>query len=200
LKRERRPRLIVITGLWTLALVGLAFLLQGRASAQAPPVFTPSTNPVSDAVRTLLARESKNLVESAELMPAEKYAFQPTPAQMTFGQLVAHIVQTNVFICSGIGSTPSPMTPEELKTLSGTDAKDALVAAIKKSFDYCSESLAKVQDSTLGEEVSMFGRKVGQSRAAAMITIATDWADHYSTAASYLRLNGMLPPTAQLKK
>ena len=200
LNREQRARLIAITCVWTLALVGLGLLFSGRMAAQAPPVFTPSANPVSDAVRTLLARESKNLVESAELMPAEKYAFQPTPAQMTFGQLVAHIVQTNLFICSGIGSTPSPMTPEELKKLSGGDAKDALVAAMKKSFDYCSESLAKVQDSTLGEEVSMFGRKVGQSRAAAMITIATDWTDHYSTAASYLRLNGILPPTAQPKK
>jgi uncharacterized damage-inducible protein DinB len=199
LNAEQRARLIAIVCVWTLAVVGL-ILFPGRTAAQEPPVFTPSANPVSDAVRTLLARESKNLVASAELMPAEKYAFQPTPAQMTFGQLVAHIVQTNVFICSGIGSTPSPMAPDELKKLSGTDAKDALVAAIKKSFDYCSESLAKVQDSTLGEEVSMFGRKVGQSRAAAMITIATDWTDHYSTAASYLRLNGILPPTAQPKK
>jgi hypothetical protein len=25
---------------------------------------------------------------------------------MTFGEFVAHIVQTNLFICSGIGSTP----------------------------------------------------------------------------------------------
>jgi hypothetical protein len=74
------------------------------------------------------------------------------------------------------------------------------VTAIKKSFDYCGDSLAKVQDSTLGEQVSMFGRKVGQSRAAARITIATDWTDHYSTAASYLRLNRILPPTAQPKK
>jgi uncharacterized damage-inducible protein DinB len=196
LPREQRTRLIV----WTLALVGLVLVFPGRTAAQGPPVFTPSANPVSDAVRALLTRESKNLVASAELMPAEKYAFQPTPAQMTFGQLVVHIVQTNVFICSGIGGTPSPMTADELKKLSGTDAKDALVAAIKKSFDYCSESLAKVQDSTLGEEVSMFGRKAGQSRAAAMITIATDWTDHYSTAASYLRLNGILPPTAQPKK
>jgi hypothetical protein len=200
LSGEQRARLIDITCVWMLALVGLVLLFPGRAAAQAPPVFTPSANPVSDAVRTLLARESRNLVGSAELMPAEKYAFQPTPAQMTFGQLVAHIAQTNVFICSGIGSTPPPMTPEELKKLSGTDAKDALVAAMKKSFDYCSESLAKVQDSTLAEEISMFGRKVGQSRAAAMITIATDWTDHYSTAASYLRLNGILPPTAQPKK
>ena len=200
LNREQWTRRLATTCVWTLALVGLVLVLPGRTAAQGPPVFTPSANPVSDAVRTLLARESKNLVASAELMPAEKYAFQPTPAQMTFGQLVVHIVQTNVFICTGIGSTPSPMTPDELKKLSGTDAKDALVAAIKKSFDYCGESLAKVQDSTLGEEVSMLGRKAGQSRAGAMITIATDWTDHYSTAASYLRLNGILPPTAQPKK
>jgi hypothetical protein len=196
----RRPRLIAITCVWALALAALAALFPGRSAGQAPPPFSPSANPVSDAARTLLARESKNLVSSAELMPGDKYAFQPTPAQMTFGQLVAHIVQTNVFICSSIGSTPSPMTPEELKKLSGTEPKDALVAAIKRSFEYCGESLAKVQDSTLGEEVSMFGRKVGQSRATAMITIATDWTDHCSTAASYLRLNGILPPTAQSKK
>jgi hypothetical protein len=181
---------------WTFALIATLSLVPARAVAQAPPVFTPSANPVSDAVRTLLPRESKNLVGSAELMPADKYAFQPTPAQMTFGKLVAHVVQTNVFLCSGIGSAPPPMTAEELKKLSGTEPKDALVAAIKKSFDYCSDSLAKIQDSSLGEEVSVFGRKTGQSRAAAMITIATDWTDHYSTAASYLRLNGILPPTA----
>jgi DinB family protein len=184
---------------WTLALAVVVLVCPWRAAAQAP-VFTPSANPVSDAVRALRTREAKNLVLSAELMPAEKYAFKPTPAQMSFGDLVAHVVQTNVFICSGIGSTPSPMTPEQLKKLSGGDSKDALVAAMQKSFDYCGESLAKVQDSTLGEEVSMFGRKAGQSRAAAMITIATDWTDHYSTAASYLRLNGILPPTAQPKK
>jgi hypothetical protein len=57
-----------------------------------------------------------------------------------------------------------------------------------------------VNDSQLGDEVTMFGRPSGQSRAAMMIILAADWADHYSTAASYLRLNGILPPTAQPKK
>jgi hypothetical protein len=171
------------------------------AEAQAPPPpFTPSANPVSDELRSLLARQSKNLVAAAELMPAEKYSFQPTPAQMTFAKLVAHIAQTNVFICSGIGSTPPPSSPDELMKLSTIEAKDTLLGAIRNSFDYCRENLAKTQDSTLAEEISIFGRKTGQSRAAAMITIAADWADHYSTAASYLRLNGILPPTAPPKK
>jgi hypothetical protein len=166
----------------------------------AAQTFTVSPNPVSDTVRDLAARGSKNLVASAELMPADKYGYHPTEAQITFGQLVVHIVQTNVALCSAIGGTPAPLTPEELKKLAGTDPKDALVGAIKKSFDYCTEAVAKVNDTQLGEEVSMFGRPTGRSRAATMITIANDWADHYSTAASYLRLNGILPPTAQPKK
>jgi uncharacterized damage-inducible protein DinB len=175
-------------------------VLVSSVALAAQQEFKPSANPVSDTVRDMLARNSKNLVASAELLPAEKYGYQPTPAQMTFGQLIAHIVQTNVALCSGISGTPSPMTPEEIKKLAGTEPKDALVAAIKRSFDYCTEALSKVTDAQLGEEATMFGRRTGQSRAAMLVTIANDWADHYSTAASYLRLNAILPPTAQPKK
>ena len=48
--------------------------------------------------------QSKNLIESAELMPADKYGYHPTEPQMTFGKLVVHIVQTNTLICSAIGN------------------------------------------------------------------------------------------------
>jgi hypothetical protein len=37
-------------------------------------------------------------------------------------------------------------------------------------------------------------------RAFALIALTNDWADHYSAAAMYLRLNGLLPPTAREKK
>jgi hypothetical protein len=32
-----------------------------------------------------------------------------------------------------------------------------------------------------------------------MVITAVDWADHYSQSAIYLRLNGLLPPTAKKK-
>jgi hypothetical protein len=35
------------------------------------------------------------------------------------------------------------------------------------------------------------------SRAAVMTITTGDWADHYSQEAIYLRLNGLLPPTAK---
>jgi hypothetical protein len=33
----------------------------------------------------------------------------------------------------------------------------------------------------------------------ALIALTSDWADHYSATAMYLRLNNLLPPTAQPK-
>jgi DinB family protein len=164
------------------------------------PTFKPSSNPVTDSVRDLAARHAKHLIASAELMPADKYGYRPTDAQMTFGDLIAHIVHTNVALCSAIGGAPPPIAPAELKKVAGTVPKDALVAAIKQSFDYCTDAVTKVTDPQLGEQARIFGQPVGLSRAAALITMAVDWADHYSTAASYLRLNGILPPSAQPKQ
>jgi hypothetical protein len=173
------------------------FVLSGVLCPIVLAAQTPKTSasPVSDTVRELLARESKALIGSAELMPADNYGYHPTPQQMTFGQLIVHIVQTNMALCSLIADTPLTDLPK----LSDTDRKDTLVRAISESFETCTAALAKVNDTQLGDELTMGGRKVG-SRAAALITIATDWADHYSTAASYLRLNGILPPTAQPRK
>jgi len=172
-------------------------LLPAALGAQ---TFKPSTNPVTDAMRERAARDGQNLPAAAALMPADKYGYQPTPAQMTFRELIAHIALTNVALCSGLTATPPPMAPDALKKLSGVAEKDPLVAAMKQSFEYCTEAVAKLTDAQLAEEAAIFGRASGMSRGAVLITLAIDWADHYSTAASYLRLNGLLPPTAQPKK
>lgn len=151
-------------------------------------------NPVSDAVRSILERNSKNIVAAADEMPADKYSYRPTAEQMTFGHLVMHMAGSNNLLCSKISGEASPAGEK----LSETDPKDKLVAALKSSFDFCTQALAKVDDSNLGEELTLFGGRTA-TRAAAMIALTDDFADHYSAAASYLRLNGLLPPTAQKK-
>ncbi|MGA8222851.1 MAG: DinB family protein [Candidatus Acidiferrales bacterium] len=174
-----------------------ALLLPIAAAAQqaAQPAAGPETNPVSNSVRKILERQSKNLVAAVEAMPADKYSYKPTPDQMTFGHLAVHIAETNNFLCSSITGAPAPADEK----LTGTEPKEKLVAAVKSSFDYCAQTLAKMDDSNLGEQVPFFGgRKV--SRATDMIILAAAASDHYGTAAIYLRLNGIVPPTAQPKK
>lgn len=150
-------------------------------------------NPVSDALRNALGREAKNTIGAAEEMPAGKYGYKPTEAQVPFGHWVSHATGANYFFCSKLTGQTAPKVD-----VKETDPKDKLVEALKKSFDYCSTELPKLQDSQLGEEIDFFGgHKI--TKGGAVLSLAGDWADHYSQMASYLRLNGMLPPTAKKK-
>ena len=149
-------------------------------------------SPVSDALRDMLAGREKNTVAAFEEMPADKFEYKPTSEQMTFGHLAAHIVSGNYFFCSNVGDVPRPKT-EELK---GTEGKDKLVAAMKASFEFCRTALAKADDSKLNDSITWFDGK-SRSRATAYLALAGSWADHYGMAAMYLRLNGLLPPTAK---
>ena len=90
------------------ACVLMIVLCSGRPAAQTAKPFARSVTPVTDSVRDLLTRHARNLIASAELMPSEKYAYQPTSGQLTFGALMAHVVQTNVAICSAFTATTPP--------------------------------------------------------------------------------------------
>ena len=153
-------------------------------------------NPVTSAVKEILPRQQKNLIGAAEAMPADKYSYKPTEQQMTFSHLVMHVIESNNLLCSRISQAPAPKPEAPLKE---SDGKDKLVAALKTSFDFCSSALGKMDDSKLGDEIELLGGRKG-SRAFGLIALTSGWADHYGAAAIYLRLNGVLPPTAQPKK
>jgi hypothetical protein len=161
------------------------------AAAGAAQDSAPVGNPVSSAVKAQMARFAKNMVAAAEAMPAEKYSFKPTPEMNTYGHLVMHILQTNNFLCAKVSGSAAPDA-----SVAETDPKEKLVAALKASFDFCSTALASADDSKLGEPVTLFGNRPS-SRAGALIALSDGWYDHYATQAIYLRLSGILPPTAQ---
>jgi hypothetical protein len=151
--------------------------------------------PVSDALRSIAKRAGTNLVAAAEAMPAGKYTFKPTPAQMSFGDVIAHLSGGNDFLCSRISGAEASKKPE----ITGKAPKAQLVSALKESFQSCDSQLANVDDSKLGDKLPFFGgREI--SRAEFMFAAAEDWADHYSQLANYLRLNKLLPPTAGKKE
>ena len=161
-------------------------------TAPAAPA-APVKDPVSTALRMLLPGRAKNPVGAIDAMPADKFGYKPTPDQMSFGHLVIHITETNNSLCAKVADVPAPKVDE----LKETDSKDKLLAAAKGSFDFCTDALSKMDDSKLGDGIEMFGRQ--GPRAMAAIGLASGWADHYSAAAMYLRLNGILPPSAQAK-
>ncbi len=173
-----------------LALTPATVAAQATASAAAER--PASTAPVADALRQMEQRFARNLIAAAEAMPAEKYSYRPTPAQMSFAQIQVHLAnEGNDVLCGKTAGVDVPQRP----AMDTTNTKEQLVARLRETFQFCEQSFAKLDDTKLGAPVAMFGMNL--TRASALLITVGDWADHYSQESNYLRLNGILPPTAQ---
>src|ERR1700727_2834584 len=84
------------------AILGCIVLLSAAALGQ------QTKSPVSDVLRAMLAGREKSTIAALEAMPADKFGYKPTPEQMTFGHLAAHIVSSNYYFCSNVGDVPQP--------------------------------------------------------------------------------------------
>jgi len=187
-------RVVCVTAMAMMMWPGVGAARQAAPAASAPPDMTPVANPVSGFVKAGVARYQKNMVAAAEAMPAEKYSFKPSPEMNSFGHLLMHIAQSNNTLCAKISGQAAPDAK-----IAESDPKDKLVAMMKDSFAFCSAALANVDDSKLGEQLMLFGNRP-ISRGGALVALGGSWTDHYATEAIYLRLNGILPPTAQPPK
>jgi hypothetical protein len=194
----KRTLVILLVGLCACACVGFGQAMapsSSSAATAAPQASAPVKDPVTAGLRILLPRSRNNILGAITAMPADKFGYKPTPDQMSFGHLVVHIIGSDYMLCAKAADIPAPKVDE----LKETDAKDKLLAAATASFDFCGEALGKMDDSKLGDSIELFNR--GQfPRAMAALALASGWADHYAAAAMYLRLNNILPPSAQPKK
>jgi hypothetical protein len=162
------------------------------AAASACALAQDMSNPVVSSAKEIYERQSGYMIAAAQLMPADKYGYHPTPDQWTYGKIVSHVIQANFGVCgmlSGDGPGKGP-------TVTDTTPKDQLVTILKQSFETCQKALDGLQDSSLGGTITYF-RGAKKPRARALIELTDDLEDHYSQMASYLRMNGMLPPSAK---
>jgi uncharacterized damage-inducible protein DinB len=151
---------------------------------------TPLPHLVSDAYRAEFELNAERIIAAADDMPAERYAFRPTPAQMSFREVVVHVLEGNDDIGAVVGDTAMPRRSPVL----ASDPKTILVARLKATFDFCRRALARLDDSRLSDPLAEYG-----DRSHALFSTINHWSDHYSQMAMYLRLNGVLPPTARGK-
>jgi len=155
-----------------------------------------SMGPLATVLKGRATAYARNMGGAADSMPAEKYGWKPSPAQLSFGEIIAHEAESNETLCGAIAG--GAQTPTE-SPAGATAPKDQLVARIKKSFEYCGNVVAQLKEAGLGDSVPFFGGRKA-TRARAVIALVADWADHYAQAAMYLRANGILPMSAQPRR
>jgi len=178
----------------------LALVAPIALAAQQPPAALPA-NPVTAAFRARISALHRNIAQAFDSIPASKFSYKPTPAQLSIGFIAQHIASDDYFFCNNFGAMKGTRPAKDTATADSVKAtwpKDTLVTRLKESFAFCDQAIAQLDDAKLGEPVTItFGGNSRTVARAGMVLIhALDLADHYSQLAIYMRLNNILPPTA----
>ena len=183
----------------SIRLLSVAALVLPMALAAQQPA-GPPVNPMTTAFKNAGARNARLLMQAFDSIPADKFGYKPTAAQLTFSQIAVHLEGANYSLCTIFGGAKRMMTARD-STADSVRAlwpKDTLTSRLKASFAFCDAAVATLDDSKLAENVTVGPPNATRQvvRLQYVLGYVTDLVDHYSQMANYMRLNGWLPPSA----
>jgi DinB superfamily len=182
----------------SLATLALPMALAAQQPAAAPA--QPPADPITTVFKNAGARNARLLSTAFDSIPAAKYSFKPTPAQLSIANVASHLEAANYQLCGLFGTVKQTLTAKDstADSLKAMWPKDTLVARLKASFVFCDNAMATVTDAKLSDQLPAGPPGSGRTvvRAQYVFIYVADLVDHYSQIANYMRLNGLLPPSA----
>ena len=169
-----------------LVVVATPVMAQTKQTKELRP--TSSSSAVAD-IRSHWKTMSGYVLQSAIDVPEEKYSYKPTPAVRSFGELFAHVAGAQSMFCAMALGDKAPSEDAVSAT-----TKAALVEALKQSNAHCERAYAQ-SDAAVAAKVDVFGTP--QSRLYALMMNATHDSEHYGNLITYMRMNGMVPPSSK---
>jgi len=170
-------------------------------AAQQPAPAGPPANPITTSFKGRITNLHRNLQQAFDSIPASKFSYKPTAAQMSIGNIAQHLANDNYFFCNNFGAMKGTRPAADTTTADSVKAtwpKDKLMASLMDSFAFCDQAIAQVDDGKLADQITMTfnGNSRTVTRSGMLLGHAIDLADHYSQLANYMRLNNIIPPTA----
>ena len=162
-----------------LALLPTALAAQAAAPAHPPNAAVLEFEKFADIY-------GSRLVAAFDSIPAAKYDYRPTPVQLTVGYIAQHLENANYTLCGSFGRMTHPRTAKDdlPDTVKARWPKDTLVARLRASVRFCDDALDRVPAVNSADV------------AGTLLGFETDLAEHYSQISSYMRLLGLVPPSA----
>lgn len=171
------------------ALLVLALALPATLAGQSPAT-TAAAQASPDGVMLAFERFAdvfgSRLVAAFDSIPADRYGYQPTPTQQTVGYVAQHLEDANYSLCERMGKLAHPRTAKDslADTVKARWPKDTLVARLRASIHFCDTAIERA------------GPLQSAALASTLLAFETDLAEHYSQISTYMRLLGMVPPSA----
>ena len=150
-----------------------------------------TANPAVNTTRMLWEQLTAYITTTAAELPESTYSYRPTPEVRSFGQLIGHVAGAQYLICAAALGEPERKEDEIEKTRS---SKADLLAALKASTQYCGRAYQQT-DRAVQQSASLFGQE--RTRLYALVLNATHNGEHYGNLVTYMRLNGIVPPSSR---
>lgn len=163
--------------------VSLLFVTAFSASGQ------KTNSLLIDAALLKLKNAKEYTLQMARQMPAEYYAFKPTPEQMTYGAQLLHICSNLAWLSSSyLGGGKNPVSKED----AAFSDKENILAVINKTYDFAIGTLGNFDTQQLADTVSFFAGPMNKLQ---IINLLSDHQVHHQgQLIVYLRLKGIKPP------
>jgi uncharacterized damage-inducible protein DinB len=169
------------------------FLL-AASGAWAQTGVTVVVNPMVASSKVFYENAKRDILRSADKMPEDKYAFKPTDSVRSYGQLLAHVADGQYEFCgAAAGNHDDKGIEQSAKT------KAAIVAALKSAFAYCDDIYAGMTDGKAAELIPAFGgAKI--TRLSMLDFNVSHTMEHYGNIVTYLRIEGIVPPSSESRQ
>lgn len=174
----------------------LALLLLALAAvpALAQPLSSvdPAANPLSATLKSLYEGVTRNIVESANKVPEDLYAYKPTPDVRSFGEMLGHVADAMTSYCSRAAEAKNPVADSVEKT---KQTKAELVAALDYARGYCDGVYGSMTDPDALKSIAVGDNKVPKVRF--LVANISHVNEHYGNLVTYMRLKGIVPPSTE---
>jgi uncharacterized damage-inducible protein DinB len=140
------------------------------------------------------------LLLAFDSIPASQYGFRPTPVQQSIGLIAQHLEAANYELCSTFGTEKHVKSAKDAlpDTVKARWPKDTLVARLRASLEFCAAAVESLSDAQLADKMTVDTPTGPQTvlRERYLIQLVTDLAEHYAQVSGYMRILGLVPPSA----
>jgi uncharacterized damage-inducible protein DinB len=144
----------------------------------------------SEVLAEVMIQEDK-FVRLAEALPAEKFAWRPSPDVRSFAEVFLHVATANYNLYKLVGTPPpSGLVLKDLEK--STTDKAKVIATLKDSFAHARKAITAMPDADLDKGLDWFGGK--NTERGILLFIVRHAAEHLGQSIAYARFIGVVPP------
>src|ERR1700686_4637501 len=144
----------------------------------------------SEVLAEVMIQEDK-FGRLAEAVPAEKYAWRPSPDVRSFAEVFLHVSAANYNLYKLVG-TPPPAGLDLKGLEKSTTDKAKVIATLKDSFAHAKKAITAMPDADLDKSLDWFGGK--NTQRGILLFVVRHAAEHLGQSIAYARFIGVVPP------